>query len=959
MKPIPMWRRFDRLLGPDRASDVRDELRFHIEAKIDDLMARGWTADAARLEAQRQFGDFDAVQRVGERVGGKMDRDKRLEDYWSDLAWDMRYTLRMLSKSPGFALVTMLTLALGIGANTAIFSAIDAVVFRPLPVADQQQLVLFSWSARHDPKFWGQSDYGDCGDQYRCSFPAPFFQAIAGQTGTFSGLATFAGPLEVDFSENGPASVARGEFVSSDYFSTLGLRTFLGRALGPADDSPTAAPAIVLNYGYWQRAFGADRSAVGRTVRLNGVEAVIVGVSEPGFNHLTPGKLQDFFMPLSLSTRVRSEWWGAKDRLSDPSTFWVLIAARLKPGVTIAQAEAAATAVFRGQMVGTAQLNSNDDPRITLLPIQQGLSGESDTIAPMLNVIMAAVGLVLLIACANVAGLILARSAKRHKEMAMRQALGAGRARIVRQLLTESVLLAIGGGGLGVVFACLGVAAITKMVAIGLGEPFPYVIAPDGRVLVFTVAITLGTGILSGLAPTLRSSRADLTRALREHASSVPGSVHSGQRLRSGDALVVLQVALSIVVLVGAGLLVRTLLNVEAVNPGFDTQKLLLFGINPSRAGYQQKQMMHLYSDLEQRFAALPGVVAATYSDEPLLSGGYSAGEVHLDNAPAKTNVNTDMLTVGPNFFSAMRIPLLAGRPFNSEDFSSTEKTDAPVKAAEQAAANMAPSASSARPIASLAKPPLTPVAPVPVIINETFARTFFSKQNPIGMHMGDEDGDDPRVALRPGYRIVGVSGDTKYRDLKRAIRPTIYTPLVGSHAYFALRATTDPNRLVNAVRNIVEQADRRLPMFDVRTETEQIAQTHFKERLLSRLSSFFALLATALALIGLYGLLSYEVAVRTRELGIRMALGAQRRHLVKLVLRQGILLSLAGVVVGTAGAFALTRYMASMLYNVRPNDLATFVTVSALLILVALAACGIPALRAVRVDPLVAIRSE
>ena len=958
MKLTPMWRRFDRLLGTDCASDVRDELRFHIDAKIDDLVAAGWTPDAARLEAERQFGDLLSVQRMGERLGGKMERHKRLKDYWSDVAWDMRYAIRMLSKSPGFALVTIVTLALGIGANTAIFSAIDAVVFRPLPVAHQQQLVIFSWSARHDPKFWSQSDYGDCGEEYKCSFPAPFFQAMQGQTSTFSGLATFAGPLEVDFSENGPASIARGEFVSGDYFPTIGLRTFLGRALGPADDSPTAAPAIVLNYGYWQRAFGADRSAVGRTIRLNGVEAVIVGVSEPGFNHLTPGKLQDFFMPLSLSTRVRSEWWGTKDRLTDPSTFWVLIVARLKPGVTIAQAQAAASAVFRGQVVGASLLSESDAPAITLMPIQQGLTGESDTISPMLNVIMAAVGLVLLIACANVAGLILARSAKRRKEMAMRQALGAGRARIVRQLLTESVLLSIAAGAVGVFFACVGVATITKMVASGLGEPFPYVIAPDGRVLAFTLAITLGTGILSGLAPTLRSSHEDLTRALRENASSVPGSVHTGQRIRFGETLVVLQVALSIVVLVGAGLLVRTLLNVQAVNPGFDTQKLLLFGINPTRAGYKDKQIMRLYSDLQQRFAALPGVVSATYSDEPLLSGGYSAGDVHLDSAPARTNVNADVLTVGPDFFSAMRIPLLAGHPFNSADFSSTEETNAAVKAAEHATAKAAPAASSSRPITSLAKPSLATVAPVPVIINETFARKFFPKQNPIGMHMGNQDSDYPRIALRPGYRIVGITGDTKYRDLKRAIRPTIYMPLVGSHAYFELRAT-DPNALVNAVRNIVDQVDIRLPIFDVRTQTEQIAQTHFKERILSRLSSFFAVLATGLACIGLYGLLSYEVAVRTRELGIRMALGAQRHHLVKLVLRQGILLSLAGVVLGMAGAFAVTRYMASMLYDVRPNDLATFAAVSALLILVALAACGIPALRVVRVDPLVAIRSE
>jgi predicted permease len=886
-----------------------------------------------------------------------MDRRKRVKDYWGDCARDLRYALRMLAKSPAFALIAILTLGLGIGANTAIFSAIDAVLFRPLPVSDQQHLVIFSWSARNKPKFYGQSDYGDCADDYHCSLPAPFFRATQSQANAFTGVAAFAGPLEVDLSGNGPAGIARGEYVSGDYFSTIGLKTCLGRALGPADDTPTSAPASVLNYGYWQRAFGADPAVLGRTVRLNGTESMIVGVADPGFNHLTPGKAQDFFMPLSLSTRVRSEWWGTKDRLTDPTTFWVVIVARLKPGVSAVQAQSQVTAIFRSQAVGNSLFSESDAPAITLLPIQQALSGESDSIAPMLNVIMATVGFVLLIACANVAGLILARSAKRQKEMAMRKALGAGRARIVRQLLTESVLLSAAGGLLGILFAWLGVSAMTKMVESGFGEPFSFVIKPDVRVLGFTIAITLGTGIVSGLVPTLRRSRSDLSRALRENASSVPGGEHTGQRLRFGDALVVVQIALSIVVLIGAGLLVRTVVNLQAVNPGFDTQNLLLFGINPTMAGYKDEQMMHLYGELQQRFAALPGVVSASYSDEPLLAGGYSSDDVHLDGAPPKKNVETYVLTIGDQFFSTMRIPVLAGRTFNSADFSSAAETYAAVKASDEAAARTA--AGSGAPSAPPhAKPPS--VAPIPVVVNETLARRYFPQQDPIGMHRGNSDDDNPRAAaLRPGYRIVGIVGDTKYRDLKREIGPTMYSPLVGSHAYFVLRVAGDPTALVNAVRNIVAGADSRLPLFDIRTQTEQIARTHFRERLLSRLSSFFALLATALACIGLYGLLSYEVATRTRELGIRMALGAQRRHLIKLVLRHGILLSICGVALGIAGAFAVTRLMASMLYNVRPNDPATFAAVAALLLSVALAACCVPAVRAVRVDPLVALRNE
>jgi len=958
MKPTPMWRRFDRLFGADRTSDVRDELRFHLDAKIDDLIAAGLTPDAARRQAEHQFGDLRALERVGKRMGAKMERRKRMKDYWGDAARDLRYALRSLSKSPGFALVAILTLALGIGANTAIFSALDAVLFRPLPVADQQSLVIFSWSARHDPKQWGQSDYGDCADKFNCSVSVPVFQVVHQQAAPFSSVAAFAGPFEVNVSGNGPATIARGEFVSGDWFSTLGLSTCLGRPLGPADDTPTAPAAIVLNYNYWQRAFGADRSAIGRTIRLNGVEVLIAGVAQPNFQHITPGKLQDFFMPLSLAAHVRSEWWGDKNRLADPTTFWALIVARLKPGVSIAQAQSVSTAIFRSQVVGNSLFVADDNPTITLLPIQQALSGESGAIAPILDVIMAAVGFVLLIACANVAGLILARSAKRQKEMAMRKALGAGRARLMRQLLTESVLLSAAGGLLGILFAWLGVTAITKMVAGGTGEPFPYVINPDARVLLFTIAITLGTGILSGLAPTLRSSRTDLTRALRENASSTPGVAHAGQRLRIGDALVILQVALSIVVLIGAGLLVRTLLNIRAINPGFDTHNILIFGLNPSMAGYKDEQMMHLYSQLNERFAALPGVVSAAYSDEPLLSGGYSADEVHLDGAPPNTNVNTDILTVSPSFFSAMRIPLLAGRTFNSADFASTLETTAAVKAAENAS-DAQSDAAGAPAASSHATATTHPVAPVPVILNESFARQFFPGKNPIGMHIGNEESEHSRAVLNPGYRIVGITGDTKYKDLKRSIRPTLYMPLVASHAYFELRAAGNPTELANAVRGIVAAADSRLPIFDMRTQTEQIARTHFQEHLLSRLSSFFAVLATLLACIGLYGLLAYEVATRTRELGIRMALGAQRAHLMRLVVRHGILLSLAGVLLGMGGAFAVTRFMTKMLYNIRPNDPGTFVAVAALLLFVALAACTIPALRAVRVDPLVALRSE
>jgi predicted permease len=406
------------------------------------------------------------------------------------------------------------------------------------------------------------------------------------------------------------------------------------------------------------------------------------------------------------------------------------------------------------------------------------------------------------------------------------------------------------------------------------------------------------------------------------------------------------------VVLVGAGLLVRTLHKLQTLDPGFDTQNVLLFGIHPSLAGYKIHQTVELYRQLQERFEAQPGVVSASYSEDALLSGSWSAGDVHLDGAPPKSNVNTAKLRVGLDFFRTMGIPVLAGRAFTPADVASEEATNAVMIAAAEAAPSGAP--------AKTAQPKLGPQpAPEPVLVNQAFARKFFPNQSPVGLHLGNAQRDEPATGPQPGYLIVGIAGDTKYSRLRRDIMPTIFLPLVGNSAHFELRTVGDPTALVKQVRAIVSQADNNLPLFNVRTQTQQIEQALYQERLMSRLSSFFAILALILACIGLYGLLSYEVARRTRELGIRMALGAQRRELMRLVVRRGLVLALAGAVIGIGTAIAVTRLTATMLYDVRPYDPVTFAGACILLVLVALAACSIPARRAMRIDPMVALRYE
>jgi predicted permease len=836
---------------------------------------------------------------------------------------DIRYGLRMLAKNRGFTAVAVATLALGIGANTAIFSLVNAVMLQSLPVRHPEQLVVLRWSAHTWPQNTGTSSFGDCRSRDRdrpgpnsggCSFSYPVFKEIRAQKDLFSNIAAFAGPAQLDLSGNGPASMARGELVSGDYFQTLGVPAALGRTIEPSDEEPGAAPVAVLNYAYWQSAFGGSPSAIGKTIRLNGVAFTVVGVTDPSFTRLTPGKSLDMWLPLPQLVPLGLHWGGGT---MEARNWWLTLVARFKPGTVPGPAEAAVSLLFRNETLHgeKSALKESDDPKVSLVPAQKALTGFRANFGEPLYLLMAAVGIVLLIACANVAGLMLARAAAREKEMAVRLALGAGRGRLMQQLLTESVMLSFAGAALGVFVAFWGAHGLAEFLAANSYHPFKLDLQPDASVLLFTVGVALVTGIGFGLAPAFRGTRINVAPTLKENSGSLSAASHAGgRRFGLGSSLVVGQVAMSMVVLIGAGLLLRTLEKLKSINPGFDTRNVLLFSVDPTLAGYKKENIQNVYDELDRRLAALPGVVSASYSSDALLDGGLWTSGVHVEGQPEKSSVDVQTLAAGPDFFETMRIPLVQGRTLRAADMRSKQEVG---------------------------------------VVNEAFVHKFLASREAIGMHFGGTDTDDAQ------REIVGVVADTKYDDMQKADEPTVYLPLKNGEVTFALRSATAPSALIPAVRRIVNEVDENLPVFGLRTQTQTIDRLLFNQRLVARLSALFGVLGLLLACLGLYGLLSYEVARRTREIGIRAALGAERRDVLQLVIRQGLVLIAVGLVAGVMAAYGATRFLQSLLFGVKPTDLWTFTAVCGLLILVGVLACYIPARRATRVDPMVALRYE
>ena len=807
-------------------------------------------------------------------------------------AQDLRFALRTLRKSPGFSAAVILTLALGIGANTAIFSLVDAVILRTLPVKNPKQLFFIE----------AVSNQGADG-----SFPFSVFEQMRDHNRSMAGIVAFDG-TRLSAIVDGQPEVIWGQCVSGNFFELLGVRPTQGRALTPADDLPASPPATVISHRYWKRRFGLDPAILGKTVTLKGAPFTIIGVAPQGFFGIDPSWAPDLWMPMAQWTSLR---------LKDHDSVGIL--GRLNPGVDQKQARGELDAIYQASRVTQPGLDTTPS-RIVLASGARGLSDLRDEFSLPLAILMAVVLAVLLIACANVANLMLARSTSRRKEIALRLAIGAGRVRLFRQVLTESVLFAALGGLLGFLFAIWGSDALARVASSG-PNPVSLDVHHDARILGFTAGLSLAIGILFGLAPAMRATRTDLNSVLKDSSAQV----RSGRGPGFKGILVVLQVSLSAVLLVAAGLLARSLHELFRVDPGFEQERVLLVRAYPTIVGYEGARELELYARLQGQLQAIPGVRSASLSRFGFLGGRWQR-RISPIRSTARTADESPAFCypISPGFFDTMGVPQLQGRDFGPTD---------------------------------------DPKAPRVAVVSQEFAHAHFPLVGALGQRFrfGGEGAPDA-----VDVEIVGVVRDVKSLSLRqRESRPAVYIPISQTPAdrlgqvTIALRTAGDAAGSAAAIRRQIQAIDRDLPLVSAETQAELAVESLGTERLMSKLSGAFAILALLLASIGLYGVLAYEVASRTREIGIRIAIGARPSDLVRLVLGYGFRLVLLGVLIGLAAAFAVPRVLTSFLFGVGPTDPLTLAGTTLLLILVALLACYLPVRRAMRGDPLIALRSS
>src|SRR5215471_9125751 len=913
--------------------ELDDELRDHLERKTEEYVAQGMTRGEAHRCARLDLGGVDQTE--------EKCRDARRVNWIQDLVQDLRYGLRMLRKSPGFTAVAVVTLALGIGANTAIYSLMDALLMRRLPVADPASLVLLKWHISGKEDTDGtvvQRGSGYFDDDPKVGktapiFPFPAFEALRRSSNALSVLFAYHAVGRLTVLVGQQAEITSGEYVSGDCFRGLGTVPEAGRLITRDDDRAGAPAVVVLSHGFAETRFGDVANAVGQNVLIDNVSFTTIGVTPSGFFGVDPSKSPDLYLPFHADLLLDPERQpGSIDRYQDDHYYWTEMMGRLRPGVTIAQAQAGLAPIFDTWVAGTATTDEERKhlPQFLLQNGAGGLDRLRRSYSQPLYILLAMVGLILAIACANIANLLLARSEARRREMAVRLSIGAGQWRLIRQLMTESILRALLGGAAGILVALWGIRFLTDLLFAG-SEPLPLRPELNFGVLAATLLLTVVTGVLFGFAPALQAARVDPILVLKESSTGGP---RFGARLRFGlgRMLVVSQLAICLLLLVGANLFVRTLANLHSLDMGFERQKLLVFKVNARQAGHRDPEILSFYGDLKRNLAAIPGVVNVAMANSPLIGAGawgwpvVPLGQQRPENAPTGhgsgfSRSATRVLGVAPGFFSTMRIPLLAGREFDERGSGTL------------------------------------PVA----IVNEAWAKVNLDGRNPVGQSV-ISFGFHAKPVLA---EIVGLARNARYDDLTGDFPAIVYMPLEqnmdlpADEMTFFLRTAGNPLGYASAVREIVHRADPRIPVAALSTQTAQIEHEVIPETLFARLCTAFAMLSLAIACVGLYGTTSYAVARRTIEIGIRMALGARRETVVWMVLRDVLMLAIIGLAIGLPVALGASKVIESLLFGVKPGDPWSMVFALTTLLSAALAAAYVPAWKASKTDPIVALRYE
>ncbi len=841
---------------------------------------------------------------------------------WEQFLQDLRYGIRTMAANPLFTAIATISLALGIGANTAIFSFMDSILLRTLPVKNPHELVVLRWRAKTEPGVI----HGMAGSMFDDSatgrtspnFPYPAFQMLSANPDVLSTVFAYADARRLNIVAQHQAEFGQGLYVSGGFYAGLGVTPAVGRLIGDEDDRAGAPAVTVLSWDYWQRRYNADPGAVGQSILVNNKPLTIIGVSAPEFFGINPGAQPEVYIPLHavpLITTFREET--ERRNFFDGNFYWVEMMGRLRPGVSREQAQTALAGKFQQYAASTASTAKErvEFPALWLEDGAGGLDSLRRQYSKPLFVLMAMVGLILVIACANIASLLLARTAARRREIAVRLSMGAGRLRVIRQLLTESLLLSLLGGVTGLLVAMWGIRSLTWLLANGR-ERFTLHATLNWQVMLFTLGLAVITGTLFGLAPAMQSTRVDLTAALKQVRANEAGG--RWRRFGLGHLLVTAQIGLSLLLVVGAGLFVRTVANLHSVNLGFNQENLLLFSLDAKQAGYKDAALGHFYGDLLDRFRRIPGVTSVGLSQFPVVASYWNSANIHIPGVALPEGEETSVTPVNPGFLATMQIPILVGRGLEERDLTS----------------------------------------PRVAVVTEVFVKKFFPNQNPLGRRFGLNKG-------LADIEIVGVARKSLYNSVKEKETPPLaYVPYTQnldglSRVFFELRAAGDPLALVPAVRQIVHEASPNVPVAEVKTQVAQIDETISQERTFAQLCSGFAALALGIACVGLYGTMAYTVARRTSAIGIRMALGAMRGQIVGIVLREVLVVAAVGVAAGLGVASGTTRFVESYLFGMKQHDPGVLAG-AVLVLIVAAAAAGFgPAWRAARIDPLVALRHE